>query len=229
MEPIMQITAKFSFYTTIHKAIRKEIFALCVLAGQTDFYDTNLSESFEEKLKGLFTLLREHSRHEEIFIHPLLLEKNLVEFESINKDHQELEDDLDNLEKLFAHLIEADNKASCLEDANNFYLELCQFASHYLAHLYFEEKHIMETLINNYDLSELQTAMDRFKKAQSLEDALATLTLMFASINSAESLFMLTTMQQSVPHELFNKVCQLAKSTMPKDNWGKIETQLIYT
>ncbi len=225
----MQLTPKFNFYTTIHKAIRKEIFSLCVLAGQIDFYVPKESESFGEKLDALFLLLREHSKHEETFIHPLLLEKNGVEFELVNKEHRELEDALATLEQLFTHLKAQENKTSCFELAQNFYLELCQFASHYLVHLYFEETQLMQTLTDNYELSELDAAMESFKKAQSLDEALASFTLIFASINPDESLCMLTTIQQSFPPELFNKVYQLAKSTMSKENWRKIETQISFT
>ncbi|MBA2709181.1 MAG: hemerythrin domain-containing protein [Tatlockia sp.] len=212
-------TPKFSFYTIIHKAIRKEIFQLCLIAGKTDFSDFEAADFFKKEMTEVFSFLREHSRHEEIFIHPLLEALNIDEFKFINKEHEVLEVELGKLEKLLSQFI---NPNSCVESANEFYLELCQFASHYLAHLYFEENNLMPILATNYELSELMTAMDSFKNGQSLEQTFVSLNMILSSISPQEALILLTEIKQSAPTELFIKICHLAERKMLATDWQKI-------
>ncbi|WP_244946886.1 haloalkane dehalogenase [Legionella israelensis] len=217
---------KFSLYTTIHKAIRKEIFETCSLAGTTDFSDYKSLTIFLDRFNSLLDLLRKHSIHEDTFIHPLLAEKKLSEFELLNIDHQELEEQLQNLEQALDQVLSSESKTTMLELGNKFYLSLSQFASQYLQHLAFEETKIMDVLYTNYDLSELMQFMNKFKKSQSNEEAMQSLSLMLTAINPAEGLSMLINIQKSVPYEVFQNICQMAQQRMSADNWEKIDAQL---
>jgi len=173
---------KFSLYTAIHKAIRKEMFETCLMAGSIDYYNNKASDNFMEKFNALLALLRSHSIHEDTFIHPLL-EKMPDVFAFVNNDHQELEEELSQLEQLLDSVLAIENKTDCLEAGNNFYLALSQFTSKYLAHLLFEEQTIMPALHENYDLSFLMAVMDRFKTSQSPEEAMHSLDLILRAIN----------------------------------------------
>jgi len=213
---------EFSFYTNVHKLVRKEIFETCILVGNTDLYDKESLDTFKNKFNALLELLRNHASHEETFIHPLL--NNMpAEFNLLSNEHEESEALLSGLENLFIQVIDAANKTACLKYSNQFYLELCQFASVYLNHLNFEETTIMTALRAHYDLSALNEVMDNFKKSQPVEEAMQSLNLLFAAISPAESQFFLTSVQESVPNEIFLEICKIAMSAMPANNWQKMD------
>ncbi|QLZ69333.1 Haloalkane dehalogenase [Legionella sp. PC1000] len=220
---------KFSLYTNIHKAIRKEIFLMCILAGSIDFYDKTDSQMFLQQFKRLLSLLRDHSKHEDTFIHPLLEKISLVKFNLLHNEHEELEKKLIDLEKLLNQLLDSNNKTICLEYSNNFYLEFCQFASNYLQHLYFEEIDVMNTLHKNYDQFELLTVLEQFKKSQSLEETKTSLEGIFSAINPHETLFLLSSIQKAVPCDLFSELCELAKKSIAERDWEKIDATLLST
>jgi hypothetical protein len=224
--PTAFIKPKFSFYTTIHKAIRKIIFETCILAGMTDFSDKKSAALLMEKFSSLLILLRHHSINEDSFIHPLLAKKQLAEFDYMQHDHEALEEQLNQLEKLLATVFAAKDKTKIFALGNTFYLALNQFNSVYLHHLHLEETKIMTCLLENYELSMLQEAMERFLKSQAPAEAMRTLTLMLAAINPQEALFLLNNIQQAAPPKIFLHLCELAQNLMSEDNWQKIASQL---
>lgn len=220
---------KFSIYTNIHKAIRKEIFLMCSWAGRIDFFDKNETQKFLQQFKSLLSLLRDHSKHEDTFIHPLLQKKGLVEFNLLHNEHEELEQKLVDLENLLHKSLDSPDKTIGLELSNVFYLEFCHFASNYLHHLHFEEVDVMAALHRNYDQFELLRIMEQFKKSQTIEETKTSLKGIFSSINPYESLFVLSSIQKAVPCDLFMELCELAKMNISEQHWEKIDAILVST
>ncbi|MCL9684905.1 haloalkane dehalogenase [Legionella maioricensis] len=217
-------TPKFSFYTTIHKAIRKVLFDTCFMAGQTDFSDKNEAITFSEKFSGLMSLLNNHALHEETYIHPLLDEKEI--FTSVDEEHAQLEEELQRLEQMLRIACENEDQSVCYELGNHFYLAFNEFVHRYLHHLFEEETKIMPALREAYPLSTLLSVMDKFKKSQSAEEVIQSMGLIFAAINMKEALFMLNSIRQSAPQEVFAKIHALLKQVMPQMRWQQLETQL---
>ena len=217
---------QFSLYTNIHKAIRKEIFETCILAGNTDLSETKPLQSFLDKFNNLLSLLRKHSFHEDTFIHPLLEHKKLPEFALLEAEHSELEMQSQHLEQMLSQALTSENKTSFLFQGNQFYLALNQFASDYLKHLFLEETKIMAVLHENYAMPALTEVIEQFKKAQPLEEAMQSLRMMFTAIHPAETLVILSSIQKGAPYELFQKICHTAQEVIPKDTWEKIDSEL---
>ncbi len=163
---------KFNFYTMIHKVIRKALFDTCFMAGQTDFFDKNETMIFIEKFSGLVNLLKDHSLHEETYIHPLLAEKEMAEFATVEEEHKQLEEQLQRLEQMLRVAFENQDQSTCYELGNSFYLAMNEFTGHYLHHLFDEETKIMPALRDTYPLSSLLFVMDQFKKSQAENDAI---------------------------------------------------------
>ncbi|KTD46231.1 haloalkane dehalogenase [Legionella quateirensis] len=195
------VTPKFSFYTIIHKAIRKSLFDTAVLAGQTDFFDIDKRETFIKKFSDLMSLLKNHSLNEDTYILPLLIEKKIAP--SIEQDHEHLEADLQRLEQMLRITCECQEQSICDELGNNFYLAFNEFISHYLQHLFDEETYIMPALREAYPLSVLLSSMDEFKKSQSEEEMKQSLSLILGAINTKESQLILNNNQQSASQEIY--------------------------
>jgi pimeloyl-ACP methyl ester carboxylesterase len=179
-----EVMPKFSFYTTIHKVIRKTLFDTAVLAGQTDFFDKERTKPFIERFSDLVILLKNHSLHEDTYIQPLLIEKEMFTF--IEGEHEQLEKELQRLEHMLRITCESKEQAICYELGTHFYLAFNELISHYLQHLFDEETKIMPALREAYPLPILLSAMDKFKKSQTEEEVMKSLSLMFGAINIKE-------------------------------------------
>lgn len=184
---------QFSFYTTIHKAIRKALFETAVLAGQTDFFDKDRRKPFIEQYSALMNLLRNHSLHEDTYIHPLLTGSN--GHQSLEQEHEQLEEEIQKLEQMLRITCECQDRSLCHELGNLFYLSFNEFIAHYVQHLFVEETQIMPALRDANPLPILVSAMNEFKKSQSEEDKKQALELMFSAINIDEILFMIKNIQ----------------------------------
>ncbi|MBL7478422.1 haloalkane dehalogenase [Legionella bononiensis] len=194
------VTPKFSFYTTIHKAIRKSLFDTAVLAGQTDFFDREKRTTFVEKFSDLTSLLKNHSLHEDTYIHPLLIEKNIGA--SIETDHERLEEELQRLEQMLRITCDSQEQSICYDLGTSFYLAFNEFISHYLQHLLDEETQIMPALREAYPLSILLSAMDKFKKSQSEDEMRQSLSLLLGAINIKEEQLMINNIKQAASQKL---------------------------
>lgn len=216
----------FSFYTTIHKAIRSEIAEVCMLAGKTSFTDEKEVSEFQERFLLLLDFLRSHSEHEHTFIHPLLAKIKAAEFDELEDEHLILEKKLEKLEQDFNQIIGIQDEILSCERALGFYLALNQFNSDYLAHLHLEETKIMPLLNKEYSLDDFIQVMEQFKKSISPEQSKRSFMLMFKSINLCEILQLLSDIKKSSPDEVFMNISLLAKESVSKSMWKKIENRL---
>ncbi|MFJ9821100.1 hemerythrin domain-containing protein [Streptomyces sp. NPDC101151] len=124
-------------YRTVHKAHRARLFALSTDAGRSEPTRQAL-HPLVDRAQQLITELREHTGHEDRFVHPVLSACAPEIVEELEAQHEQLEPVFEQLTAAGVHIVSA-QADDLTEAAHAFYLALSQVISRYLAHLHTEE------------------------------------------------------------------------------------------
>lgn len=126
-------------FTLIHKAIRKALFDVTVLAGTTDWSSPADVAAFDSTWQPVLGLLRAHTEHEDRHILRVLDPYETVVTDAVDERHRDLDDLLEHL------AAEVDATVASLSPAGGLdvYRDLARFVAAYLPHLHDEETAVM--------------------------------------------------------------------------------------
>src|SRR5207302_1314954 len=77
------------FFTVMHKALRRELFALTTLAGSIDWNDTDDTTDLRARWDELQHLLEFHAAHEDEHYFPLLRDVAPEALATVEREHKE--------------------------------------------------------------------------------------------------------------------------------------------
>lgn len=197
-------------YTAIHKAQRYHLFQLSNQMGKADFTNAGASDAIYAELRHLIAHLRDHAKNEKAYIHPLF-EKLGKKADALDQEHESLEIELTNLEKL------ADEKKG-----KEVYSAYARFLAIYLIHLDEEEKAQAEILWSNYKNEDLGAVFGRFKADRAPVAAKADLEFMLPALSVPELTGMFKGMKASAPAQAFQTACDMAAKTLDAMTWKQI-------
>jgi hypothetical protein len=189
MEVVMSqiANARTDFYTLVHKGLRKRLFDAVVLAGTTDFADERSRSRLADDVKALAQTLREHAKHEETFLHPILGSAVPALAASLDREHEEHDRALVDVERAFeAAFAQEPVPGDASRDPSHLaYRALARFASFYLGHLEREEAS-QPAVWACVDDARLVAAMNAFRASRTLDQHLAGWEMLLPALNPAE-------------------------------------------
>jgi Hemerythrin HHE cation binding domain len=175
------VQARTDFYTVVHKGLRKRLFEAVILAGTTDYAESEDRARLAHVVGEVVTMLRQHAEHEEEFLHPILAEVLPDAAQSLEAEHEDHHRALDEVERAFeVALAERTEVAGHLA-----YRTLARFTAQFLAHVE-EEEAGQPRLWELVDEGRLAAGMMAFKRSRTLEQSLAGLAMMLPAMNPAE-------------------------------------------
>lgn len=209
---MVAIMSKIDLYTLPHKAQRAHLFALGIRVGRADFSDQVEKQHIENELRLIISQLRDHSYHENTFLHPLYRE--ICEKASILDDeHDHLEESLNKLESILTN-----------EKWEELYAELNRFISAYLAHQEEEEQSQRDLLWKHFDNERLSLVMNAFK-AHTSSKTFDFLKFALPALSLPELVQIFNNVKSALP-QLFEPLCGAAKAELEPPRWSDLQNNL---
>jgi hypothetical protein len=156
--------ARTDFYTVVHKALRKQLFEAIMVAGSTDYGDSDDRTRVARAVAEVVKRFRDHADHEEQFLHPVIAEVLPATEQALHAQHEEHSRGLDEVERAFEMALADRTGAS----GHRAYRALSRFAGHSLAHME-EEEAGQARLWELAGETRLAAAMAAFKRSRTFE------------------------------------------------------------
>jgi hypothetical protein len=218
---LQAVPARTDFYTVVHKALRKRLFEAVLLAGTTDYGDPDDRAKLAATVAEVVTILREHAKHEDEFLHPIIAEVLPQVARTLTSEHVEHNRALDEVERTFAVAVAERTCAA----AHLAYRVLARFTAHFLAHVEEEEagqSHVWELAGE----ARLAAGMTAFKRSRTLDQNLAAWADMLPAMNPAERVAMLRGLRAGAPEAVFTAASTLAERILDARAWEALRSSL---
>jgi hypothetical protein len=221
------VNKPLNMYAGIHKGQRSALFQLSMRAGALDHRNKADFKAFRNDLAAMRDEIKEHIKHEETFVHPLLRERVPGAALDLEDDHRDTERMLDELVNHFDGIlgksIEFDRLFElCLE----FYRALNRFITHYLVHINKEEEYIQPALWFVCTRDENWTAVSRILASLSPQEAMQELSLIIPADNVDGITELYLVAKDSIPPEGYKAACDLAKHLLSPPIWNSLKSRL---
>jgi hypothetical protein len=204
-------------YSSIHKAIRAELFAVTGNAGSVDPGQGVARAALASHVNDVLDLMDSHAEHEDGAIQPVLEAERPDLAERIAGDHH-------RFESLTADLREIAGEAASLgapdprARVHRLYLALASFTGTYLAHQDVEERVVMPALERAVGVDAVIAIHGAILGAIPPAEMAKTQAIMFPAMNLEDRVEMLGAIRQEAPPEAFAGVWSLARSVLdPSD------------
>jgi hypothetical protein len=136
--------ARVDLYRNVHKGQRAHLFSLAIELGRADHEDAVDVGALATRLRAALAELHRHAENEERFIHPLLRARAPQVAAMLEREHQDLEPVLAEVEERLNGIQRAPGNP--FETGVELYRAWCRMVSAYLAHIDAEERIGMRAL-----------------------------------------------------------------------------------
>jgi len=212
---------KINFYTAIHKALRHYLYSVAIDVGNHDFSDTARFTVLYENIIKLINLLRDHARHEETYIRPLIESKFKDIADKLGAEHDEQEHELMTLENNCRRLLHLSGHEAVTEGLL-FYRALNKFIGESLLHME-EEENTMEILQTVCTDEELMDVHMRIITSFSMEKMLQAISYMMPALNLEERLSMLKGMMMNATQETTAIILSKVEAAIKREHWIELK------
>ncbi len=162
------MNGQINIYAGYHKALRKVLYDIAVDLGRLDTESRDDIARLQSRISEAVDALRSHSAHEDEYVHPLL--SGWDRLSSLEADHVLLEGQIERIEQRCDALqTAAPQERESLAD--DIYRSWNVFVSAYIAHLDFEETHVLQRLWATVETNRLLEAHRLIVEAQSPSEA----------------------------------------------------------
>jgi hypothetical protein len=211
--PLTYERVTLDLYRDIHKAIRSELFAITVGAGQTDPGDLIGRRALAGHVDDVMDLLVQHAHHEDGAIGPVLQRELPDLADQIERDHDALEGRIEDLRALAAEAVEAAGGAR-RPTLHRLYVELASFTSAYLAHQDLEERVVMPALETAVGIEAVVAVHGAIVGPMPPEEMARSVALMLPAMNIDDREEFFVGMAAGAPAEVVDGVWNLAGSVL---------------
>jgi hypothetical protein len=215
------VQARTDFYTVVHKALRKRLFEVVVLAGATDFASADDRSRLAGPLAEVVRALREHAEHEGEFLHPVIADVMPDLALSLDAEHVAHHRALDGVERVFEVAFGERTPTA----GHRAYRVLAHMAGEFLAHI--EQEEAMQPRV--WDLADeqrLAAAMAAFKKSRTLDQTLAGWRHMLPAMTATERTAMFQALHGAAPEAVVAAAERLAEHVLDRREWSVLTASL---
>jgi len=218
---------RFDLYAPVHKGIRLALSGLCYQAGSVDSSDDERVTSFIKEFRQVAIILEAHSRDEDANINESYEKFAPETLLSLEEEHCELEQKLDQLIELVNQL--ESKKHNPIEQKKIWYQigkDLNRFTADYLNHLQSEEGPGMKALWENLTDDQLKVISINIRSSIPPQTMSIFMHYMIPAISHQERLEMYSDMKRFAPKEAYAGMLSLAESRLDQKSWVKLQTAL---
>ena len=192
--------ARIDLYRNVHKGQRAHLFGLAVELGRADQEDAETIGTLARRLRATLAELRRHADNEERFIHPLLRARAPKVAAMLEREHEELEPALAEVEAMLEGFDSAPGNRFAA--APELYRAWCRMLSSYLAHIDAEERLGMPALWNTCTDDEILAVIRAFVASRTATEQLDDLRSQAPALSPQErSALVASVMKGGAPAE----------------------------
>jgi hypothetical protein len=167
--------------------------------------------------------LREHSVHEDEYMHPLLARYAPEVLQKMDVQHATLDPALDTLaEQLRGVASAADRPAAGMA----FYAAINRYIGAYLEHLADEEDIANPILWERCPHDELAQAVARFRGSFALDQVATSFEFMLPALSAAERADLYKTVRENAPRSVFDTLLGVAEKTLAAVDYDDLKQRL---
>lgn len=215
--------ARFDVLGPAHKGLRSGLSNLQFKMAQSDLHDVEHMKSVLADLEWMWKILDAHADGEDKFLYPLLEKTNKKMFDTLEKEHLDLEKTQKDLLKELNSVVglKEDNKRE--EQGFNFIKNYNDYVARYFTHLQNEEFQAIPELWKSYEDSKLMGALSKFSTVTPPPVAGKFAEMMFPAINFKERVGFMMNLKQNAPEPLFKSFLGTAERVLEKESYTKLE------
>lgn len=218
-------TQRFDIYRLIHKGLRAYLSDTLLAVGRMDLESTSELHSGLVVLEGLLDFCESHLGHENTFIHAAMERAEPGSAEAMNDHHQHHEVLIAELRAMVKQLKKAETSGR--EDlAAQLYRTLALFVADNMAHMHEEETRNNELLWRAYSDEQIMRIHDAILQSIPDSEHQVAMRWMLSAFNHQERQRLLQQIQFSAPVQVFDGTLELARSTLPANDWNKLQTAM---
>lgn len=192
--------ARIDLYRNVHKGQRAHLFSLAVELGRADQEDAETMDVLARRLRATLAELRRHADNEERFIHPLLRARAPKVAAMLEREHEELEPALAEVEAMLEGFDSAPGNRFAA--GTELYRAWCRMLSSYLAHIDAEERLGMPALWNACTDDEIRAVIRAFVASRTATEQLDDLRSQAPALSPQErSALVASAMKGGAPSE----------------------------
>jgi hypothetical protein len=182
--------ARIDLYRNVHKGQRAHLFSLAVELGRADYEDTAKINALATRLHSALAELRRHAENEDRFIHPLLDARAPKIAAMLEREHDDLEPVLAEVEERLKGLQSA--PGSLIETGAELYRAWCRMVSDYLAHIDAEERIGMPALWDTCTDNEILAVIRAFVASRTATEQIDDLRCQAPALSPQERAMLVT-------------------------------------
>ena len=214
------------FYTSIHKAIRLAMSEFLVTTGATDPADPAAWCEVEERWRRIKSLLDAHSRHEDVFVHPLIHRAAPDVAVLLDRQHEQLDSGIRALDSAIEDLAGNSNSEVRRRAGRDFYRAFSSFTARYFDHLAEEEASAMPALIAGIPWDQLFAAHSALVGSLPPEERLADLPLIARSLSSPELIGLMAATRSAASPAFFAEARRIMEAAIGEQAFARISSAL---
>ncbi len=211
--------ARDDFFTLIHKALRRELFAVTVEAAALDWADRASAAAFTARWRALEDLLHQHSDHEDRHFFALAESKAPGATAPLSEQHGALE----------RHLVTVGEELEAAAAGNGpltVHRSMAAFVGAYLPHLDVEERQLMPLIWATCTDAELAATRAAFMAEMPPQVAAFSLRLMLPAITPRERVEVLARVQATAPPAVVQGTLALAADVLTPEAHARLLASL---
>ena len=206
-------------FTHIHKALRKGLFDLTVLAGATDWDDPDEVALLGTRWRELHALLEGHTRHEDDHILRLLDgREDERSTASTEEQHRDLDDLLGHVAQQFDAVLAEPDPAAGLA----LYRDLARFVAAYLPHLHQEETEVMPAIWQRCSDAEIASTRAAFMAELTPQETALSMELMLPALDRRTRAELVRGLAARAPAPVVEGVMAVAGRVLPAEDVARL-------
>ncbi|HET7715689.1 MAG TPA: hemerythrin domain-containing protein [Bauldia sp.] len=216
-------------YGRYHKGLRLALGTLLARIGAADPADRQEWAAVVAEWQALDATLEAHSRHEDVYIHPLIREAAPAVAAALDAEHEHLETDLAKLRCGFAEVERASAPDERRRAAHVLYLDFSRFVADYFRHLLAEETAAMPELLRHFTAQKLLATLEAMLASIPPDRRMKDLALMAPALRPDELTALLAGIAAKAPPPAFQAARDVARAARGEAAFEAIDDALATT
>lgn len=215
---------RMDMYSTIHKGLRRALFAVAEEVARTDFGDAAQAERTQRSVRLLLTALDEHAHHEDRVVMPAIAKVGPTVFADLQADHNRVGGMQREMEQLLDRLAGAgtDERISL---GQKLHQKMNRLIGEHMFHMDREETTTNRLLQAHYTDDELKALHMEILRGIPAERLAQMAELMIPAITAQERRMLVAGLQFVLPPEVFSRVQAAADGvSVSKDAGALLES-----
>lgn len=218
---------KYRMFYNVHKGIRNALYSTAILAGETDFNNSEEFEKLEKVWGNSLSFLRFHGHHEDRHCNKPLEAIAPGSAKHCMDDHKHIENKLHSLQSTMDKIKVTKDEDTRAELGYKFYHNFNLFISEYLHHMWDEEFNLSKVFMQNFSMEDLLQMEADIVASLTPEEKGIGLRNMLPAMTKSEIAEFLGTLRRTAPAPAFNAMAEAASRILPPEKWQAVNEKML--